>query len=507
MLLALLVSASYALDKCVNPLENGEWDIVTISRAKGGLGFTAFGATYVKFHTKSKKTPLRITHGNSPQELKQNRPGLMRSFWEALFSDPQTEISLEIDPTNDHYFSVQKMKNLFQTNEQLCYKAGFSLLSFWRVAPLIIGLGIFFKARSVTEQIAFHYASGISMGVVMFAIGLLFVVTKIMIPKRGMVSFWGIFLGGSTFVTYFMSKFYVQAYELIETYPIVVMAYVIIAASLSFAACYWYEDSLRHPRYQKLSCWFLQFIGVMLIVISSWNIKLNILIGTVVLVRELMKYGRRHGTFTQNVAYNKSPSHVKSRLNTTQFSQSPPSTPKFNATKSMPSTPLTPNFFSPIANLRKLPMRFGFMRNSEENTTPEKKFLTMAEYEEQGEKETNNAIEALKESIQNSPNPWKVLSKLSKDTQSKLINFMDTGDHLAKDSEELFNDITDSEDEEDSAEEQRQQSRLTQPTFSSLNKIHQNSPKRIIHRASYGAEQRTTSFNGTSKIPQQKRWR
>ena len=115
MLFALLVSASYALDKCVNPLENGEWDIVTISRAKGGLGFTALGrhlfkkfhiidysgATYVKFHTKSKKTPLRITHGNSPQELKQNRPGLMRSFWEALFSDPQTEISLEIDPTND----------------------------------------------------------------------------------------------------------------------------------------------------------------------------------------------------------------------------------------------------------------------------------------------------------------------------------------------------------------------------------------------------------------------
>ena len=66
-------------------------------------------------------------------------------------------------------------------------------------------------------------------------------------------------------------------------------------------------------------------------------------------------------------------------------------------------------------------MRFGFMRNSEENTTPEKKFLTMAEYEEQGEKETNNAIEALKESIQNSPNPWKVLSKLSKDTQSKVV--------------------------------------------------------------------------------------
>ena len=49
-----------------------------------------------------------------------------------------------------------------------------------------------------------------------------------------------------------LTKF-LQAYELIETYPIVVMAYVIIAASLSFAACYWYEDSLRHPRYQVIN--------------------------------------------------------------------------------------------------------------------------------------------------------------------------------------------------------------------------------------------------------------
>ena len=58
------------------------------------------------FHGESKKTPLRITHGNSRQELKQNRPGLMRSFWEALFSDPQTAITLEIDPTYNVNFHL-----------------------------------------------------------------------------------------------------------------------------------------------------------------------------------------------------------------------------------------------------------------------------------------------------------------------------------------------------------------------------------------------------------------
>ncbi|CBY35306.1 unnamed protein product [Oikopleura dioica] len=513
-LLALLVSSSFALEKCVEPMENGEWDIITISRAKGGIGLTALGATHVKFNGETKKTPLRITHGNSRQELKHNRPGLMRSFWEALFSDPQTAISLEIDPTYNHFFSVQKMKTMFKTNEKLCYKAGFSLFSFWRVAPLVVGLAIFFKARSVTDQVAFHYAGGISAGVVLFAIGLLFIVTKMMIPKRGMISFWGVFLGGSTFISYFMSKFYAQAYELIEMYPLAVMIYVVVAASLSFTACYYYEDSvLRHPKWQNFVCWALQLFGLLLIGISSWNIKLNIFIALCVLAKELLKYSRRHGTFTAaKVSYKTSPSHVKSRLNTSHFSPTP-STPKFNST--LPKTPQTPNFFSPIAGLRRLPMRLGFMRNNEQNSTPEKKFLTKEEYEEQGERETKHAILTLKTSIENSPNPWKELSKLSKDTQSKLITFMNTGDHLEKDSDELFNDLSDSEDEsgsQDFAEENGEQNSFLKPTYSSLNKSYQNSPKRpaSYHRQSNGSQQqppeRHQTFNNTSRIPQ-KRWR
>ena len=64
------------------------------------------------------------------------------------------------------------MKTMFKSSEKLCYKAGFSLFSFWRVAPLVVGLAIFFKARSVTDKIAFHYAGGISGGVILFAIGM-----------------------------------------------------------------------------------------------------------------------------------------------------------------------------------------------------------------------------------------------------------------------------------------------------------------------------------------------
>lgn len=51
---------------------------------------------------------------------------------------------------------------------------------------------------------------------------------------------------------------------------------------------------------------------------------------------------------------------------------------------------------------------------------------------------------------------------------------MNTGDHLAKDSDELFNDLSDSEDEsgsQDLAEENGEQNRFLKPTYSSLNKV------------------------------------
>ena len=123
----------------------------------------------------------------------------------------------------------------------------------------------------------------------------------------------------------------------------VVMIYVLVSASLSFLACYYYEESvLRHPKWQNFVCWALQLIGLLLIGVSSWNIKLNIFIAICVLAKELAKYSRRHGTFTNTVNYKKSPSHVKSRLHTnTPFSTtSAPSTPKFNKDFSVPKTVL-----------------------------------------------------------------------------------------------------------------------------------------------------------------------
>lgn len=46
---------------------------------------------------------------------------------------------------------------------------------------------------------------------------------------------------------------------------------------------------------------------------------------------------------------------------------------------------------------------------------------------------------------------------------------MNTGDHLAKDSEELFNDLSDSEDE--TGDQDFVDNRLLKPTYSSLNKV------------------------------------
>lgn len=429
-LINLVVPGHAQLKRCSKERDTsgGGWEIITISKAKGGLGLVALGSTQVRFWTKSGKVAFRVTHGHTKQELKLNKPGLMTGFYEALFTNPKTQFHLDTDPTQNHFFEVQKtVKSILSTQEELCYSAEFTFLSMWRVLPLMVGILIFFKAKTVTEQIGFHYTAGVSMGVGLFAIGLLIIIARL-VPKRGFITFWGVIAGGTGFLSFLAAKFYSQASDFIETYPFLVIAYILISAALSFTACYWYEDSMKHPKYQRICCWFLQLIGLVLIGISSWNLKFNIFIGGVVLAIEMFSYGKRHGTTWFNF--------MGKKANFTTES------PRNNVTIS-PTPSQRPNFFSPIANLRRIPMRFRGATSVGPALFMEKKFLTNDEYEDEGERETTNAIEQLKESISNSPNPWKVLSKLSKETQSKLIDFVETGDHLQRD---LFDDMEENEE-------------------------------------------------------------
>ena len=56
--------------------------------------------------------------------------------------------------------------------------------------------------------------------------------------------------------------------------------------------------------------------------------------------------------------------------------------------------------------------------------------------------ETDAGVNALRDSIRQSPDPWKVLKKLKPETRAKLIDFVDSGDHLTEDTWDAAEDET-----------------------------------------------------------------
>merc|ERR1712142_14225 len=180
-LLLALVHAK--LHKCFND----DWDqeVIQISKAKGGIPLTAFGATFVRIW--SEKSQIRVVHSNSRTELTMNRKSYFQTVLAALLERPLSEHSFQVNPIQDHFFRAERARpalTFSSTSETLCYEAQFQLVSFWRIAPLLIGLWLFYNACHLSSVLSFHYFGGMSVGVLLAGLGLVFLVAR-MVPRRG----------------------------------------------------------------------------------------------------------------------------------------------------------------------------------------------------------------------------------------------------------------------------------------------------------------------------------
>merc|ERR1712037_152474 len=85
-------------------------------------------------------------------------------------------------------------------------------------------------------------------------------------------------------------------------------------------------------------------------------------------------------------------------------------------------------------------------------STP-RKMLTMQEYEEQGIRETDKAMKELRKIIENSLNPLKTFMKFGGETRAKMLDFVNSGEHLPVEENEnllesqIFEAVSDIESE------------------------------------------------------------
>ena len=240
--------------------------------------------------------------------------------------------------------------------------------------------------------------------------------------KRSMLT--SIWLGGSSLIMWCATRFQDQVLELLQAYPWMFSIYIIVAAGFSYCICFFYEDQLRNPKIQKITGWFLQLVGLLAILISSWKMSVNIAIVTILLVRDFALFSSKH------IVKNATPT----RNGVGGGDATPKRRPEDFFSPKLTATSPRSNFFSPLRIFQR-----------KQSPVSVKKFLTKEEYEEQGRIETEKQLKLLQEQIKGSPEPLTLMSKLSKDTVHKVINFSLNGSHLNdSDSEE---ELTASDDD------------------------------------------------------------
>jgi len=445
ILLAALGSALAISEKCQGgarqlTLEEGggSFAVVEVSRAKGGASWlAAFGETRVRIE--SRETPIRVIHGLSRLETDRIGESYWASFMSAVFDDASKTFTASWSPFQDHFIRVKPLTKTLDTmfgaslaKEHVCYSTKLRMFSLSRVVPLIFGLALFFNAKKMSRNIGFHYAGGVTSGIALAAFVALFMLARLLPMKRNMLlSIWA---GGSSLLMWAGTRFQDQVLELLQAYPWIFSIYLVGAAGFSYCICFYYEDQLRNDKVQKMAGWLLQLIGLVSILISSWRMGINIAIVTILLVREFALFSQRHIVDWKRMRYRprnetESQNGAGDQLSTTPIERKPADF--FPRPVSTPRS----NFFSPLRIFQRKASPVSI-----------KKFLTPEEYEEQGRLETEKQLANLQTAIKNSPEPLQLMSKLSKETVHKVINFSLNGSHI-NDSDEDEELSTGSDDE------------------------------------------------------------
>jgi chromate transport protein ChrA len=332
--------------------------------------------------------------------------------------------------------------------EEICYIRKLHYFSFSRLAPLALGLLLFFNAKTLSRNLSFQYMGGITCGVGLSALVMIVLLGRMIPMKKN--AFLTFIVGGSSIFMWFANRFKNQVADIATTYPWIVSMYLLITGVLSFFGVFWFEDNLKKPKYQQIVCWILQLVGIWCVSISSWNLLLNVGLVGALLFYEFIQFSSRYQPNWKKLGekFNRKAATVtkdsdgdSSKIFCTPQRSQKGTSSTFGAQCAAESTPRA-NFFSPVT--RFLQRRPVTPANSI------KKYLTKEEYEEQGLKETDAGLQALKDQIRASDDPWSLLKKLSSQTRNKVIDFANGQSHLGSENEENQLDLDFSTSESDS---------------------------------------------------------
>lgn len=144
---------------------------------------------------------------------------------------------------------------------RLCWK-----VDFFRIIISICGVILFLKAKSLSRHVAFYYSVGISVSLVASIVLVVLILHRFIPFRRGF--YFLMFISSTTclalldYVVTHIESLFLERHTLL-------ISYVAVVSSVSFAVLYFFSPKALNPRSYNLIQWGLQTAGILCIFFSS----------------------------------------------------------------------------------------------------------------------------------------------------------------------------------------------------------------------------------------------
>ncbi|XP_077284731.1 nuclear envelope integral membrane protein [Arctopsyche grandis] len=219
--------------------------------------------------------------GHTPDEV-WNAFQTDKATWTVNFFASKKPRHLNLNPFNQTCFAINSVQSHTLSIEV-------KNVDHWRITFLIIGIVLFFWARSLGENTLFYYAIGVSIGICASFMVLVYILSR-MLPGKPIV--YGSMVGGWAVGIYFFQLIWSNFQPLLLVYRNYVIWYILISGFISFIVCY-KKGPPSDRRSKNLIVWTLQILGFVAIYFSTEVLEAIIAIYTFLL---LVKYVPRRWT-------------------------------------------------------------------------------------------------------------------------------------------------------------------------------------------------------------------
>ena len=181
-----------------------------------------------------------------------------------------------------------------QTIEEFTISLHWKHVNYLMMMLTISGMVLFFMAPTLCRNTFFHYSTGISLGLLMSVVLLTYLLQRRC--KQSLFSWVGVVYSLSVYLmtrTWFNIKEY-----LTEQYIHLVVGYVLVAGLVSFAVIYRLGPP-SNPRTLNLVQWAMQFVALIMVVMSSYHQPASFLLAICMLVWSSIPARLKSGVNTQ----------------------------------------------------------------------------------------------------------------------------------------------------------------------------------------------------------------